>query len=160
MTPDIPRLRKAVEFAEATAAAGLLDADDEPSYEDFSKSEHTEMWYQGLWSTTVLTTSEALARSGKIEPQELTVQDCGTAYCIAGFTISQEPGYHVELDAEVIGGNVYLRETLNGSRIENHKEIAEKLLGLTNSQAVELFSGGNSVEDVRRIAEEIAGEKL
>lgn len=62
---------------------------------------------------------------------------CGTCYCIAG----------------------YVTETQIGPT-ENVPTEARELLGLTKSQTDDLFRASNTIEDVRRIAEEIAGERL
>lgn len=65
---------------------------------------------------------------------------CGACYCIAGFvaiTVHGESIAYSEMDA-----------------------LAENALGLNMDQSSDLFEGDNTIEDVRRIAEEIAGERL
>lgn len=66
--------------------------------------------------------------------------ECGTCFCIAGFVQFQADGI---VD-------------------ENVAERAAELLGLpaSGAQAHPLFAGYNTIDDVRRIAEDIAGERL
>lgn len=126
-TVNIPLLRKAVEWAEASAAAG----DGE--------------WYQGSWMNHNPVVAHNLGlRIWETKFRE-ALETCGTAYCIAGY-IGQlvDPRYE--------------KTTWVGN---THVSIAaEEALGITHEQADRLFSGGNTIEDVRRIAEEIAGGPL
>lgn len=106
-TPNIPLLRKAVEWAEAEAA----------------KPNDTGLWNQALWAFDT---------------------GCGTAYCIAGWTVYEAAGETVPV----------------GPRVEQR---AMHLLGLTYDEAWRLFDCDLSIQDVRRIAGEIAaraGERL
>lgn len=64
---------------------------------------------------------------------------CGTCYCIAGYVALMETG----LDCGA-----------------NSHDVAEAALGLTSEQSGDLFAGGNDIDDVRRIADAIAGERL
>ena len=96
-------------------------------------------WIQGAWATDK---TDLVTYYGTALEQEHT---CGTAFCVAGYVGQlQEPRY-----AE--------KDTVDGVHVS---EFAEKVLGLTPSESTALFSGGNSAEDVRRIAERIAGEAL
>ena len=61
--------------------------------------------------------------------------ECGTCYCIAGYV-------------SVMAGKVATAEN------------AQALLGLDDDDAYALFHFENTIEDVRRIAEDIAGERL
>lgn len=64
--------------------------------------------------------------------------ECGTCYCIAGYVVATEVG----------------------PTPHDVPALAASLLGLTEYEAGPLFSASNSIEDVRRIAEEIAEERL
>ena len=64
--------------------------------------------------------------------------ECGTCYCIAGFVASQ----------------------VGPVKASTAAAIASERLGLTADASYKLFAATNSIEDVRRIAEEIAGERL
>ncbi len=66
--------------------------------------------------------------------------ECGTCYCIAGYIAAQADGPVVDEDTA-------------GNR-------AQELLGISDFQSDLLFDGCNNIEDVRRIAEQIAGEPL
>lgn len=133
-TPNIPLLRKAVEWAETEAAKGFETVTDH-----FGDKYEVPLgaWNQGLW----------VGQSAS----------CGTAYCIAGYVAVLHDarydnplgaGYPVDSD-----GDVDYEEPCA-------RELAMDLLDLTSSQANGLFDGGNTIEDVRRIAEAIAGETL
>lgn len=152
MTPDIPRLRKAVEFAEASAAAYGPDLED-----IFATGGVDTAWYQGFYVALIREPTAEDVLSG-----QATVQSCGTAYCIAGYTVAQLPGYSEKLVPRAGPTCAVLKPYLNGRPIADLEiaELARRELGLTRGQADQLFDGGNSVEDVRRIAEEIAGEPL
>jgi nucleotide-binding universal stress UspA family protein len=106
--PNIPLLRKAVEWAEAEAA----------------KTDGTSLWDQTIWAGDT---------------------GCGTAYCVAGWTVYEAAGRQ---DVRV------------GPQVESE---AQALVGLTDDESSDLFHPDNSIEDIRRIAEQIAaraGERL
>lgn len=71
------------------------------------------------------------------------VPDCKTSYCIAGYVA-----------VEVCGQDI---DWLFGYRI---RECAREALGITDQDADLLFMASNSIETVRAVAEDIAGEKL
>ena len=70
---------------------------------------------------------------GQVEVQK--APSCGTCYCIAGYAS-------------------YLSEKVPGS------VAGAEVLGLNSSDARVLFDEENTIEDIRRIAESIAGERL
>lgn len=152
-TPNVPALRKAVEFAETSHAQygwdpiEWIDEDTPPD----------TAWYQPRYSTLLRHPTRQAVRSG-----EATLQTCGTAYCIAGYTVSQLPGYRAEVALDRHGEHPVLKETLDGCLLTDITiyEAARDELGLTLDQAMRLFDADNSVKNVRRIAEEIAGERL
>lgn len=142
---NIPMLRKAVEWVE--------EQDKLPKIES--------RWNQGQWLTdaNVVLNDAALEALGGPEwfwsatysPQTLREKRkelehlCGTAYCVAGY-VAQLHDERYAVSAEVEG---------------NHsQDVARRVLGLSADQADRLFYGENTAADVRRIAEEIAGEKL
>lgn len=130
-TVNIPLLRKAVEWAEAEAA----------------KPYELCEWFQGDWVVTpgARKTHRAwLERKG--QPIEgLAAKECGTCYCIAGYAAQVVDPHFADTD-EV--GDTTARE------------VAQEALGITDRQADQLFAGPNTITDVRRIAESIAGEAL
>lgn len=100
-------------------------------------------WEQGVWQTTPET--QVWARNRLIDKPQINDQwviraaakteDCGTCYCIAGYV-----------------------EVLHDLPARGDK--AAELLGISRGAAFSLFDGDNTIEDVRRIAESIAGERL
>lgn len=127
--PNIPLLRKAVEWAEAEAA----------------KTDGTCMWNQAVYAMNT---------------------DCGTAFCIAGWTVAA-----AAVDAKVTAyptgygsqpGELMMAANPDGTPV-NWERKAASLLGLTNGEAWELFGVENDIERVRELAEQIAarvGERL
>ena len=98
-------------------------------------------WRQAMWVTTF---DEDATRKWKFIAQRTTREalgkapECGTCYCIAGYVVAAVDGReHVSLSTE---------------------ERAAQLLGLPGHS--DLFDAVNTIEDVRRIAEDIAGERL
>lgn len=110
-----------------------------------AKPEHLCEWYQGLFVMPTSADDPVLSSlpegsRGTVMARRVTLAlDCGTAYCIAG---------KVAFDS----GRAWTYSTAG--------DVAQEELGLTDSQAVWLFSAGNSIEDVREIAESLAGERL
>lgn len=117
---NIPLLRKAVEWAEAEAA------------------KPNGLWLQKWWVSPADTSDSYLMA---LRQAHGLTEDCGTAYCIAGYVC------HVE-----------------GIETGQHAEEAARLLGIdpgkSSAAFIPLFAAGNTIEDVRRIAEDIAGERL
>lgn len=128
---NIPLLRKAVEWAEAEAA----------------KPAELREWDQRFWITPASATDPNLNLDGDdgwfpwglaISYREGLSEQCGTAYCIAGYIDS--------LDGPV--------------RYPGIPERASEKLGIDEYQAAELFDSANDIEKVREVAERIAGERL
>lgn len=92
-------------------------------------------WFQGHF---ILDPADELDQS--IREGMGKAPECGTCYCVAGYVAS------VSADER--------------DRAAFAPEIAQADLGLTNAQADELFHAANTIAEVRRIAEEIAGEAL
>lgn len=130
---DVPLLRKAVEWAEAEAAKPAEECG----------------WYQASYVMPVRHgDGSPVAFFGEDDSMILKSEEingCGTAFCIAGWVYWQATGAIV-LDS--LG------------RAPDVDTFARKALGITSAQASDLFSGCNSIDRVRSVAEEIAGERL
>lgn len=128
---NIPLLRKAVEWAEAEAA----------------KPETESAWDQGNW---VRTPVERLKQMSSEARQEYA--ECGTTYCIAGYVTAGIQGMQFD-DGYTEDG-------------EHIAVVAADLLGIAppedciSPEPGHLFHMWNDAAEVRRIAEDIAGERL
>ena len=129
---NIPLLRKAVEWVEAEA--------ERP----FGESE----WDQKSWVKAYHEGSELFNPKTNCYEE---VSTCGTAYCVAGY-VGQllEPAYR---DSTWVwnkdkGGDIHV------------SNFAQEQLGITPEEGFRLFHADNTAEDIRRIAESIAGEPL
>lgn len=130
---NVPLLRKAVEWAEAESM----------------KPRELCQWYQGAWSKVV--TEDMRFIDPETDEFYLKSPECGTAYCIAGYADQLATGgveYTVGFDSET------------GQWRSSIEVSAREVLNLTWEQADDLFFMNNTIEDVRRIAEKIAGERL
>jgi hypothetical protein len=104
-----------------------------------AKPERLSQWNQTWWAVE----SQSLGRS----------TECGTCYCIAGFITSlqdvqQRPNEYTPDDIDFVR---------DGKPVDP-AEAALEALGISHDHG--LFYAGNTIEDVRRIAEKIAGESL
>ncbi len=99
----------------------------------------TRQWMQSYWVT----------------PEEERVgllrhpRGCGTAYCVAGWIAAQKHPELAHTQSAVINGV-----------LTYSSEVAMSELGLSEYEDRGLFNGANTAANIRRIAEEIAGEKL
>lgn len=84
--------------------------------------------------------------------QDLPVTACGTAMCIAGYVAYNADPY--------LRANVDRNGAWSNAQGKHACQIAQEELGLTDEQAEVLFRASNTIEMVREIAEEIAGEPL
>lgn len=97
-------------------------------------------WNQGSWVApksreTALRLGTTYTTSGLGKADE-----CGTCFCIAGYVVDAVDG---------------------PTHVDEIPARAAELLGIDRfSGEGHLFDSDNSIEDVRRIAEEIAGERL
>lgn len=101
-------------------------------------------WHQSRWRSDPRELSRVIHfdDNGEMVVVEVTKSpDCGTCFCLAGYLMT-EAGIE-----------------FNDNGFDNETKGAE-LLGITLSQASRLFAGGNTIGDLRTIAEEIAGERL
>lgn len=97
-------------------------------------------WYQGTWFFT------------KFHPEE--AEWCDSAMCVAG-KVAVDDGWVPRVVPPHFTG-----EVIKGEKRENVWVVAAWLLGLEMEVADVLFNGDNEAHDIRRIAEEIAGERL
>lgn len=134
-TPNIPLLRKAVEWVKA-------EHEREP-YVSRRLSQAVQaqdptalVWRQLFWSTKLRTGDDTA---------------CGTACCVAGYVAHLSPEVKKVETAWV---------TLHTGQTLLIEEFATTELGLTEDQAERLFRATNSAATVTKIASEIAGEPL
>lgn len=136
-TVNIPLLRKAVEWAEAEAA---------------------KPWEECQWEQTRYVSAPQQISMRDINGIEISntrkSDDCGTCYCIAGY-VGAMLGFDFD---QVCGGRPASWSASDMDLCVD--EYAANALGLPDGQADRLFMATNTIEDVRRIAEEIAGERL
>lgn len=137
-TVNVPLLRKVVEWAEAEAEKPEIDSE----------------WNQGLWYTPPFNKAWFLIRDATETSDtdaalvSLLAPHCGSSYCIAGYI------------AQSVDERYRTQNTVNG--VES-STVAANELGINESQACSrygLFYGSNTIHDIRRIAEQLAGEKL
>ena len=129
-TVNVPLLRKAVEWAEAEAAKPIELSEWEQGAYVADKES------QDIWRRQYASKGEAPPVDEWHGRLALKAPECGTCYCIAGY-VAQMQG-----------------------DLSNTSVLAATTLGLTEDQADDLFHDDNTIEDVRRIAESIAGERL
>lgn len=98
-----------------------------------AKPEWAREWDQGAWW---------------VDARFDTARDCKTAFCIAGWTCFADGADRDPRFTSILA---------DGTQVSTY---AAHALGLTEVQAAALFDGGNQIADVRRIAEDIAGERL
>lgn len=131
-TPEVGR------YGLVTAAAPRLDIiDDQIAWAEAEEAKgEMSAWAQGNWVT-----SEA---------------PCGTAYCIAGHVASSvgepefveawwDPNIRIEQHRRTIGGESF-----------HVQAVAKAVLGLTDRQAILLFSGGNGILTLKAARDDIA----
>lgn len=78
--------------------------------------------------------------------------DCGTTCCLAGWACRLS-GLRIDWDRQ--DGNGQAWWLTDGRLIST---TAQQLLGLTDTQAMELFYEGNDLDDLRRLVALLAGE--
>lgn len=152
---NIPLLRKYVEWVE-----------DQDALE-----EHLREWSQWSWAIKV----EAWLDEDQYEQriQEILEPDtCGTAYCLAGKVVADAGYKFIWQSGEAAGcydpkdyPNEDFPPSFNDPKVSTVRDMATALLGLDSSQTYrrqdqDLFEGDNTAEDIRRIAELHAGERL
>lgn len=100
--------------------------------------EEGKEWYQGTWFHQNYFAEE---------------EWCDSAMCVAGKVVTDAGWVLVkqDLSRSLVAKNGYMEAVW---------DVAAELLGLDDITAGNLFDGGNEAHDIRRIAEEIAGERL
>jgi hypothetical protein len=129
----IPLLRKGVEWAEAEAQKPWIE----------------RRWWQNAYFTSAKSLATSLLLRTNLKPtqqkQEQIAAHCGSCYCMAGWLGQELDPRYVE------------NEFVDGVHVA---EFVMKEMGFTRHEASELFSGTNSIQTVRYLAEQIAGEPL
>lgn len=137
---NVPLLRKVVEWAEAEAARPL----------------EVREWEQGAWMLKP-DQFDALMFDPATRIEFMKSTECGTCYCIAGKVAVET------LEAgEYMSGNYIFNG--HGDLVCSIGERAGDELGIPRDNQFitynSLFASDNTIDDVRRIAEDLAGEPL
>jgi hypothetical protein len=136
---NVPLLRKTVEWAESEAA----------------KPRELCEWYQDSWASE---NEGFFDYYDENDEYQTYVKDpsCGTCFCIGGYVahLTLQQGEHIA------GSFIY-----RGNReVESIADRAARELGIVTEPGragyLALFAAGNTIEDVRIHAEELAGERL
>ena len=132
-TPNVPLLRKVVEWVEAE--------DNKPYMQ--------REWLQADWMRRRTTEEQAKGW-------------CGTACCVAGWVgmhsdVAQPQLVHNPRTGEMDYSG--MMEYPDGLLV-HVEDYAQHVLGLNDVQAGALFAGGNGPATIRKLAEEFAGEAL
>lgn len=161
MTVNIPLLRKCVEWAEVEHARGPLSQWNQACWAEPFESVVWARVYDEARQEYPEATYEELSDITDKTVKAWEVPTCGTAYCVAGYAamvsgLTDEHGIELNTDAvrDVLG------EDAADIDLHSWEDVGRTLLGLTKFQAGWLFNGDNTIERVRDIAEEIAGERL
>lgn len=94
--------------------------------------------------------------------QEMWANECGTAFCFAGHAVLQA-GCHILASRETVEWSTIPSEIataafpLRGSA-PSIRAVAMRLLGLDDGQALTLFCGDNSLDDLERIVDDLCAE--
>ncbi len=130
--PNIHLLRKNVEWVE----------------NQVTLAETKRRWYQAAW-----TRKEVVAAQ-----QDINDPYCETAMCFAG-KVSWDAGWTPIFDDKDSDYRYASTATKDGVVMEIER-IAMNELGISDSEADDLFESDNTAQDIRDIAEHIAGEAL
>lgn len=84
---------------------------------------------------------------------------CDTVMCIAG-KVALDDGWVPTRQRSADGVTYYDNNVVKNGETRLVWDVAAELLGLDSDEADALFGGDNEAHDIRRIAEEIAGERL
>jgi hypothetical protein len=144
--PDIPRLRKTVEWAEAEAA--------QPDGGRWRQSN----WYSFLGAEPHFKMDAEVALTGEGVASEEGF--CKTAFCIAGKAVVDSDQFVLRAGG---GGSCLMAYDLDTGEHMPWGVAGATVLGLTSVEAEALFDERNTIDDVRHVAEEIAarvGERL
>lgn len=128
-------------------------------------------WDQSKWGFL-----PDLELTNKNSTEQLSVLpvECKTAFCVAGHVVNETGNemdwksgdteiFEIDDDVEIYGysvGQAFFRGKNNVVYRGQIEDIATHLLGLTNQQAGKLFSGDNTMEQIRDLAEDLGVEGL
>lgn len=133
--PNVPMLRKYVEWVEEQEALPEID----------------RTWVQRWWMTTAGSHAAMMLEMVPMidfKARVTAVNHCGTAYCLAG---------KVAMDHDPEYANVPIVNNVHCA------DLALNLLGLEHDRMPSrhpIFRSENTAADIRRIAEQAAGERL
>lgn len=111
---------------------------------------HPEEWVQQVYAVRGETLRRVTDLRNSASGQALAMPVCGTAFCIAGHAVVMA-GHDIDWDSHGRADSAAM--TASGDYIE---DVAKAELGLTDAEAVRLFAGPNTREDVQRYAERVA----
>ena len=136
---NIPLLRKCVEWVEEEATKPGID----------------RRWWQNRYLTPprvlagwLLQYQPGVNILNEYELLDQVETHCGTAFCVAGYV------------GQLYDERYQFTDCIDGEENGHVSEFARDKLGLTQEQSQKLFAGENNVRDIRRIAEQFAGEPL
>ena len=106
-------------------------------------------WNQNTWAVDF----DKLADLPGIK--EFKRNRCGTAYCFAGHA-ALLAGYEIAWDD--FGESSSVTDKNERGHARSISEVAAEVLGLEESQRLDLFAGGNSLENIRQYIIDYTGE--
>lgn len=118
---------------------------------------HPEQWDQGVW-----------AKATQEEKPDPRPSACGSYGCLAGNTVIhsgerlywEKEGTIFQDGAEVPLWIAAFVQTAEGHRGESVSYTAQALFGMTRHQAMRMFAGENTLDQLWEIAGEIAGGEI
>ena len=126
---------------------------------------HHQQLYSALRSNVVELSAEEQARIDA----DPSLNNCGTAYCVAGYLVATTPGYVAGI--EVRGVDRVLIERINGRRVSHDEDAARAVFPWYDGEDCytewtdeqdealdiffDIFDAGNSVEQIEELAEEL-----
>jgi hypothetical protein len=134
---NVPLLRKVYEWAETQSQLPATERD----------------WFQASWLLApYYNARRKYGPNVALAMSQEELNKCGSAFCIAGYTC--------EINGVIDADSYDIHQTTTGEKVWDY---ARQQLGLTEEESEELFSGGNDINNVRRIVGQImerAGERL
>jgi len=176
---NVARLREAVDFVRATHVTANSDNPEGrvPVLVNGVPAVHDQSVYSAL-GTQVDTFPHTAQEQAQID-MDPSLNTCGTAYCVAGYLTATTPGYKADLilKRQSLFDPFSLRETVDGTVVDSHDDIAARAIfpwyaeacendRFTNEQEnavqllFDLFDGANSLETIVAIATDLAGEPI
>jgi hypothetical protein len=143
---DVPALRKVTEHV---LSLPEMDPGDWLDLSEDNASSISDAWTQGEWLTLPEGVCEATITDRGVVVDE-TGETCGTAGCIAGWTVMLLAPNGTKLQG------FYMNLPNNTWR--NVEDWATERLGLDRYEAGDLFAAANGPEAIRRVTERIIAE--